>query len=702
MAWNSYISLGIIDAPNLPGRSFSVNTKDSCAVLYNETILTTSWESSSPSEGGITSFVTSDTNHVVPFIVTFLDDGTYSSKVNLYNVSATVTSYPSGIYNPDPITFTSNVQPPDIREGYYQDWAFAQTSNVYNTNIPIICMSDSTYNSIENYVTNHVSAWLDGSEDFWVYFDELVTNNNAFWVNVDLTITTEPEGAEFIIYNTGQRGTWTVGDVVSDVSTPFYRWARVKLASTDNVDGRLAFYRQGLDDDIIKLIPKFTASIVACEYSTDGGANWQTSETFPFEYIYGSRIDELGTFIYATREGVNSTSSVPIFETEEEAEDWVNHSDDVDISDAINYEEVAERYGITNKTGTDITATDFGTASNFRSHFTQQYILDRAEVSIVAEALYDTGSGGFWEQIKEGIEMFGENPINSVCGLIYYPIDLTTVFTRLTPQTYIYFGGYMFPPTGSSTSLSVYKLNGYDGYIDIGTFTIEPAFQQNDYRNWEPYCSLSLYLPFIGMQKVSYNKYLNKTIKIRYYIDITNGSCLCILMADNKMMDYFNGSMGIQIPITLTDFSGYAQAQIRNLSNMAGVGSNIGEAALSGASGDVGGVISAGASAIGGFEKSMFAVSTTNINQFNTTKGSSGPMGNQYLPQKVYAIFEYIKTETTENLNQLEGTPSNASGNLGSFAGYLEADSIMLRTSAGMSESEKAEFINLVQSGIYI
>lgn len=512
----------------------------------------------------------------------------------------------------------------------------------------------------------------------------------------------EPEGSEYYIYNTGQQGTWSVGDIVSNVSSPYYRWAKIKLASTESIDGRLAFYRQGLNDGAIKLIPTLTASIVACEYSTDGGATWTESDTFPFEYIYGSRVDELGTFIYATREGLNSSKSVPIFETEEEATGWVNHTGDVDISDALNYQDIAERYGITNKTGTDVDETEFGTASNFRSHFTQQYILDRAEVSIVANALYDTGTGGFWEQIKAGVEMFGDNPISSVCGLIYYPIDLSTVFTRLTPQTYIYFGGYMFPPEGSSTSLSVYKLNGYDGYIDIGTFTIEPAFPNDDFRNWEPYCALTLYLPFIGMQKVSYNKYLGKTIKIRYYIDITNGSCLCILMANNKMMDYFNGSMGIQIPITLTDFSGYAQAQIRNLSNMAGVGSNIGEAALSGVSGDVGGALKSSAGAIGGFEKSMFAVSTTNINQFNTTKGSSGPMGNQYLPQKVYAIFEYIKTETTENLNQLEGTPTNASGNLGSFAGYLEADSIMLRTSAGMSEAEKAEFINLVQSGIYI
>lgn len=595
--------------------------------------------------------------------------GWYASGSASLQYGASAEDVPTPIYETNSNWYTQNYT------FNVQDYSnHTVTSNTYTTNIPVFLNYDDAYDYIigEKEITDAINYGGEAA----------------------------PQTTTFVMYNTGIEGTWTV-DGVTNTGSPIYRWFKLKVSTSDLVDGRFAFYRQGLINGVIKLIPVIGSEIYSCRYSTNGGADWVTSDSFPFEYLFGERIDEIGTFQYATRLGT-TPDGVPIFETEEEANNWVNHTGDTTIADALNYEVLADRYGITNPTGTDITATEFGTASNFRSHFTQQYILDRSEVTIIADALYDTGSGGFWENIKAGVEMFGDSPISSVCGLTYYPIDLSTVFTRLTPQTYIYFGGYMFPPEGSSTSLSVYKLNGYDGYIDIGTFTIEPAFSQDDYRNWEPYCSLTLYLPFIGMQKVSYNKYLNKTIKIRYYIDITNGSCLCILMANNKMMDYFNGSIGIQVPITLTDFSSYSQAQIRNLSNMAGVGGNITGAGISAASGNIGGTVTGSIGAVGGFEKSMFEVSTTNINQFNTTKGSSGPMGNQYLPQKVYAIFEYIKTETTENLNQLEGIPSNASGNLGNFSGYLEADSIMLRTSAGMSEAEKAEFINLVQSGIYI
>lgn len=702
MAWNDYIALGGIDAPNLKGRTFSINTKDTCAVLYSDTIFTTSWttEGGRPSAGGIDSYTTANTNHVIPFIVTFRDDGNYNSVLNLTTVSATIISHPAGASGGGSVTFNSTPQPPDTRYGYYQDWAYGGTSKTYNTNLPIIAMSTTTYSSIENYVSNHKGAWLNGSEDFWSYFNDLVRNDNAIWVNVDFGVPTEPEGVEYTIYNTGQRGTWSVGDVVSDVSTPFYRWARVKLATTDNVDGRLAFYREGLDDGIIKLKPVITASVVYCEYSTDGGANWQTSDTFPYEYIYGERINELGTFTYATRTGLNGDTGAPIFEDETTAMAWVNHSPDVDISDALNYEDIANRYKYGNKTGLEELNTDMGTASGFRSHFTQKYLLDRGDVSVIANALFDTTTTIF-EDIKKGLEMFGERIIDSICSLTYYPIDLTTVFTQLQSQTYIYFGGYQFQPE----NFSVNKLVGYSGYIDIGSFTIEPTFPNiEDARNYSPFCRVSIYLPYCGMFELDYNKYVNKTIRVRYYIDVNTGGCLVCLFdsaTGGRLLDYMNGQIGSQIPITITDYAGYASAELRNISNLAGVGGNVLTTGLAGAQGDIMGVGVGAVSSVTGFGKAMYDLSTTSISQFNSTKGSSGALGNQYLPQYVYLIFEYVRTEETANLLQLEGKPTNKSGTVGSFSGYLEVDSVQLQCS-GATETEKAEIISILHNGIII
>lgn len=572
----------------------------------------------------------------------------------------------------------------------------------FDTNIPILIMDlqlsgniwNRLYNVINDYFSSgNVTALLS-------IINEDTYKDNVVLVNYDTSIKTEPEGNTFTIYNTGQRGTWKVGDIVEDVSSPFYRWARVKLATTSGVDGRLAFYKAGLEDGIIKLKPVSVASVVYCEYSTDGGANWQESDTFPFQYIYGERTNELGTFLYATRSGLGGASGVPVFEDETTATKWVNHDNDVDITDAVNYEDIATRYKYTNKTGDNETSTTMGTASGFRSHFTQKYLLDRGEVSTIANAMFDTTTTIF-DDIVQGLKCFGERVIDSICSLTYYPIDLTTVFTQLQNQSYIFFGGYQFQPE----NFSVNKLVGYSGYIDLGSFTIEPTFPNiEDARNYAPFCRVSIYLPYCGMFELDYNKYVNKTIRVRYYIDVNTGGCLVCLFdsaTDGRLLDYMNGQIGSQIPITITDYAGYASAELRNISNLAGVGGNVLTTGLAGAQGDIMGVGVGAVSSLTGFGKAMYDLSTTSISQFNSTKGSSGALGNQYLPQYVYLIFEYVRTEETANLLQLEGKPSNKSGTVGSFSGYLEVDSVQLQCS-GATETEKAEIINILHNGIII
>ena len=569
------------------------------------------------------------------------------------------------------------------------------------TNMPILACDYDYFSDLDPDLLGDLRANYLNNGDLSI-FDEYIENDH-------IKILNEAEAPEqksnlFTIYNTGQLDRWTNAGRTF-VSGPYYRWARLKLATSDQVDGRFAFYRAGLDDGKIKLIPVSIASVVACEYSTDGGATWQESGSFPYDYIYGERVDELGQFISATRTGIGGNTGVPLFATEAEAIGWVNHDPDVSIDQALNYGELGNRYPITNPTGIDETATTMGTNAGIASLFSQKYLCNKSDIEKIARALFDTGAGHIWEDIKTGLEMMGENPINAVCGLQYFPIDLSQVFSRTSSQTYVYFGGYYFKPTdhGETSDLNILKILGYDGYIDLGEFTIERSFTPaEDIRNFEPYCNLQIYLPYIGLQKLSYNKYVGKTIKARYYIDINSGGCLACLFCNDVLMDFFNGNMGVNLPITLTDFAGYAEAQLNNLASFAGVGGNAAGAISAGASGNITGAAGASVASIAGFEKSLYEVSTTNLDQFNTTKGGSSALGNGYLPQYIYLVFEFIQTDETPNLNQLAGRASNASGALNSFSGYLEIDDIELKTSAGMTENEIAEFISLLHSGIII
>ena len=522
-------------------------------------------------------------------------------------------------------------------------------------------------------------------------FDEYIESGDMVIVNEALE--PEKQSSAFTIYNTGQKDLWkTSGRTYID--GPYYRWCRIKMLSTDLVDGRLAFYREGLSDGVIKLIPVSVADVVSCEFSTDGGATWNEAAAFPYDYIYGERVNELGTFISATRTGIGGDTGVPLFATRELAEGWVNHDPNVDISDALNYEDIANRYKITNPTGAEEVSTTMGDGSYLRNYFSQELVCSQSAIYEISEAFFDVGPQGLWEQIKDGIEMMGSNPIDVICGLKWFPFDLSTVLTGLAAaQNYIYFGGYQF----NLPSSTVRKVINHGGYLDLGSFTIKDAFPNpSDFRNFEPFCKLKIYIPTVGIQDLSYNKYRGKTVSVRLYVDIKSGSTLIALLADNVLYDFFNGSCGVDIPITLTDKAQMGQAQLRNMSNLAGVGINMGTAA---ATKNLGGALAG----LANFESTMMDINNTSADQFNVTKGGSSPMGNGcFLPNYIYLIFEYVKTDETSNLNQLEGRITNRSGSLNSFSGYLQIDSINLRTTADMSENEKNEFVNLLQSGIFI
>lgn len=568
-----------------------------------------------------------------------------------------------------------------------------------STNVPVVAVcADTIYNEDQQIIYDvnmarqamHLYA-LTGDWD--EYIQPFIDDGYALSVNYTPTPEPEPTTEYFTIYNTGQKGIFTKkGYTMTD--GPYYRWVRVKLRTSSSVDGRMSFYREGLSDGIIKLIPVIGADIYSCEYSTNGGATWNESAVFPYDYIYGERINEMGEMIHATRTGIGGDTGVPLFATRELAEGWVNHDPSVDISDALNYEDIANRYKIINPTGAEEIATTMGDGSYLRNYFSQELVCSQGAIYEISEAFFDVGPQGIWEQIKPAIEMMGSNPIDVICGLKWFPFDLSTVLTGLaSPQNYIYFGGYQF----NLPSATVMKVINHGGYLDMGSFTIKDAFPNpSDFRNFEPFCKMKIYVPTVGIQDLSYNKYRGKTVSVRLYVDIKSGSTLIALMADGVLYDYFNGSCGVDIPITLTDKAQLGQAQLRNISNLAGVGINMGTAA---ATADIGSAVAGFAN----FETTMMDVNNTTADQFNVTKGGSSPMGNGcFLPNYIYLIFEYIKTDETSNLNQLEGRVTNRSGTLNSFSGYLQIDSINLRTTADMSENEKNEFVNLLQSGIFI
>lgn len=547
----------------------------------------------------------------------------------------------------------------------------------FATNLPIFeVTSDFNPNhaSVEDFAKTHnVGTMLAYSEVLRV-------------LNEDST-PEEPDGDVFNISNVGIEGTWTQYGV-NNTLPYYYRMVRGKI-----INGKIAFYDiPGVDNGVLKYGIKINGDLYGCQYSEDNGVTWHDTDTFPYTYFYRPRDKELGTFKY----GLAFQSFLPHWKNEDDAEDYI--TGDKPITDADNWDDIWRKYPDKWKpTGESDDATIFGDVYT-RAHFSQQYICSNATIVDISNGLFDVSTGGIFERIKQGVEMYGANPIDCVQSLVYYPMDLTSVFTNTISQNYIYFGGYKFDLTNGTANKIVFP----NGYKDLGTFDIQLPYGDS-YKSYEPYAKLRVYLPYIGWRELDIKRYANKSVKVRYYIDTrTNGMCTACLIANNLLVDYFNGQMGVSMPITLTDFTSFANSQINTILGGGGDMINNGGDIIGGLMGASPIGVGVGmAKGFGNLTKMEYGLQSNNINNYNSTRGTSSSMINQYLPQEVLFEFELQEVDATKNSPGLRGYPSNASGNINQFTGYLEVQEVDLKCYRA-TDTEKSEIESLLRQGIRI
>ena len=525
---------------------------------------------------------------------------------------------------------------------------------------------------------------------------------------------TVPETKEYFYYGYAHNYTIDVNGGVSENNEPvLYKGFRVKST------GRISLYViDGISDGHLKLGINLAAVDIAY-YSYDG-ETWQNQQssptTLPFDYVWRKWDREVGTFYCSGVDGKLYETNCYIFGNKEDSDDYNDGTDETGEK-AINYGDVNPDAPF-NPTGLEDEETTFGEVYT-RAFFSQQYICSASAIQEISNAMFDITQGGItgiFEDIKKGLEMYGEGSgvINAVQSCMFYPFDLNSVFTNTQNQAYIYFGGYKFDLQNTTVNKIIYP----NGYIDFGSVKLERTF--NSYRDYSPYQRLYVYLPYLAWYELDINKYLGKTIGVKYFIDTRTGLCMAVLTANGVMCDYMTGQIGVAMPLTLTDYSMYASAQIRTLlgggSNVIGSGGGMGSKITEGYKNFTGGLVEGGAVGLGvglgvagvgvsgAFQgaKTLYGLTQNNINNFNKTIGSgSTSMLNQYLPQEVCFLFEIQDADITPNEQMLQGYPSNASGTIGSFTGYLEVDTVNL-VCADATANEKAQIVSMLKSGVYI
>lgn len=565
----------------------------------------------------------------------------------------------------------------------YWDIFYVDYNPIYNestprideidTNIPVLIFDNTYYSQHGIEINQKVLAYTTDGD--LTRFSQYISDGYAVFANNFVAPAVTDGTKQYNMYCDVYNGYWDVDEVTNETFRE-YRYLEVWVApsTTQQTDPRVSLYKNRVGNELRANI-KVYGDIKQIRYSTDGGNNWTTEENpaqLPWEYLFYKRTDELRYLTYDKNHGGNML----LFDTEALSDDgspWL----------ASDYNEKNFYYSATNETGTPESSTLMGT-TGLASVFSKKYVVNYSDLITIANALFS--SGGMVEDLKKGLEMFG-NPIEAIQGLMYVPVDCATYFNLVTSSTVI-LGGYEIPNTSAKL------LTRFNGYFDVGSLEIKESFPSGDYRNQEPYCMLNIFLPFVGLESLKLNKYVGKTLSIRYYLDATTGECMACLFADGLLSDYFTGQMGVNLPISLHDYAQFAGASMQALASIAEGGAN---ALIGTATGDVGRV----AQGVTGFEGSMFNLKQNSINNFVTTKGTSSSLLNHFLPNYVYVIFEIIETDETPNLLTVEGRRTNASGNIGAFSGFLQVESVKLNCS-GATENEKSKIKDLLSTGIYI
>lgn len=508
---------------------------------------------------------------------------------------------------------------------------------------------------------------------------------------------------DYFIYNRYQNTTVSRG-IVTNVDSIVHQ-ANERILY--NGSRGIALYRDSDNPFMFKIICEMS-NLLGSKYSNTSvsevsSASYDefTLDTLlydsPFYSTYNSRFEISDYSGYLGQFDTN----IPLWDSLQDAQAYLNG--DLDITQSTNWDKISSddlwKQYTNNKTGIEETATEMG-QSYAQNFFSQLYLCATGGINQIASSLYDVGVGslsGLWDEIKEGVEMYGDDPMQSVQGLMFFPLDLSSVYQNVLDQNYVYFGGYKL-----DLDTTVKKVIYPNGYKSLGTINIVRTFK--DWRDFEPYTKLYVYLPYVGTFQLQLSRYYGKSTEIRYYFDLRTGSCLVALLANGVLIDYFNGQLGVQLPVTLTDKSNYANSQINTLLKGAGsIGSVIK---------DVSGGISAGMSipvtgAFGALQagisvtKTVYDLTQNNKSDYNKTSGGSTSMLNEFLPQYAYFIFEIQQTLDSENVQSLIGFPSNKSGNVGEFSGYLEVETVNLKCGIA-TDNEKRHIENMLRTGVII
>jgi hypothetical protein len=214
-------------------------------------------------------------------------------------------------------------------------------------------------------------------------------------------------------------------------------------------------------------------------------------------------------------------------------------------------------------------------------------------------------------------------------------------------------------------------------YIDIncGSIKVNKYFNNAlDYTNTR----IEIYLPFIGIVQLNTSDVMNKTINVRYKVDVLTGTCLASIYSESQLLYEYGGNCSVQLPITGSNYSSIMGALTTIAGGVAGYA--------------VGGPVGAVTGALGGASKGF-----SQTTQISGNLGSNAGAMGQKIP---YLIISRNRPYQPNNYNTLYGYPANSTVTLANCTGYTRVKDVHVNIVATDTELEMIE--NQLKEGVIL
>ena len=195
------------------------------------------------------------------------------------------------------------------------------------------------------------------------------------------------------------------------------------------------------------------------------------------------------------------------------------------------------------------------------------------------------------------IDFKGSNPNDYIVGVFAYPFNIPNT----SHLSNVYIG-----PVETNVNANVVDKDNF-GFSTFGSILVdgEALGFHGDFRDYEPYTQLELYLPMVGTAKLDPSYYVGHYVTVNYIYDINTGSLSAQILRDDTIDKIIESTISVQIPVTARDMGSYQNNLYQmkmNLLNTAvhGAASGITQTATAATKGtDINGVTNA---AVSGFE----------------------------------------------------------------------------------------------------